>query len=325
MPTLLCHVIWMSGYCGPEEEIFAGGFDYAKENGFGHELFNFQRVDGTCYGFVQVSSGTININRLGADSEDTFIDDVTVIWTAPKEEGGRYIVGWYNSARVHRIFQQGLVRGRTVEGRRVGYMIEADSSQCTLVPPDQRDFEVPHHGKGLPGTASVFYVDGSEQMSEWLADALAYISAWEGSRAGPKQGVGKGWPSHVDPAVKALVEQHAIDETVRRLGQVSSDRQKDNCGWDLEFQKEGRTLCVEVKGLSGDELRVELTPNEYDAMRRATTGDFSDADYRLAVVTRALREDRAFYLFYHEEGFVWRCELSHQRITVQERTGARLS
>jgi hypothetical protein len=38
------------------------------------------------------------------------------------------------------------------------------------------------------------------------------------------------------------------------------DRQKDNCGWDLESMRDTRPLCVEVKGLSGSEIIVELTP-----------------------------------------------------------------
>lgn len=75
---------------------------------------------------------------------------------------------------------------------------------------------------------------------------------------------------------------------------------------------------------AGDQLAVELTPNEYAAMKRATTGDFSEGDYRLAVVTRALSDDRSFYLFSYKESRKWQCERTGREITVQERTGARL-
>jgi hypothetical protein len=40
MPTLLCHIVWMPSYAG-EREVYAGGHDYVREEGFGHELFNF--------------------------------------------------------------------------------------------------------------------------------------------------------------------------------------------------------------------------------------------------------------------------------------------
>ncbi len=53
------------------------------------------------------------------------------------------------------------------------------------------------------------------------------------------------------------------------VGEEKRDRQKDNCGWDLEYMQAGRSLCVEVKGLSGAALGVELSPNEYAAMKRA--------------------------------------------------------
>src|SRR5205823_3723310 len=66
------------------------------------------------------------------------------------------------------------------------------------------------------------------------------------------------------------------------------DRQKDNCGWDLESMRDTRPLCVAVKGLSGSEIIVELTPKEYAAMKLAMTGGFSEGEYRLAVVRNAL-------------------------------------
>ncbi|MBC7907094.1 MAG: DUF3883 domain-containing protein [Rhodospirillaceae bacterium] len=318
----------MNHYRGPEDDIYAGGFDYPQEHGFGHELFNFMPVNGTCYGYVQTRTGIINIDSLGADGDDTFIDDVTVIWTAPKKEGGRYVVGWYKGARVHRQFEQGRVRGRTVEGERVGYLIEAPADQCTLIAADDRDFAVPHHGPGLPGTASVFYPEGKAQIAGWLANALAFIEAWDGPAIGLEQGGGlvggKGWPPNTDPAHRALVEQHAIDETKRQLGDITADRQEACCGWDLEFLRDGRTLCVEVKGLSGAEVAVELTPNEYTAMAQAVNGGFLEGDYRLAVVTRALEDNRVFHLFAHEVADTWLCERTGRRIKVKERTGARL-
>jgi hypothetical protein len=52
MSVLLCHIVWMPHYSG-ESEVRAGGFDYVREQGFGHELFNYVTVQGVCYGYVQ--------------------------------------------------------------------------------------------------------------------------------------------------------------------------------------------------------------------------------------------------------------------------------
>jgi hypothetical protein len=110
-----------------------------------------------------------------------------------------------------------------------------------------------------------------------------------------------GWPTTPDVAHNAMVEAAAIACVRKNLGQPSKDRQKDNCGWDLEFLANGRTLCVEVKGLAGAEIGVELTPNEYAAMTRAMEGTFTEGDYRLAIVCEALSDVPRFFLFRHEK------------------------
>jgi hypothetical protein len=122
------------------------------------------------------------------------------------------------------------------------------------------------------------------------------------------------------------VEAAAIAFVRSSLGKEKRDRQKDNCGWDLEFPRDGRTLCVEVKGLSDCELAVELSPNEYTAMKRAMTDDFSEGEYRLAVVLNALTTPELF-LFTHLAGTDgdWLCEFTSKRISVSERVAARLS
>ncbi len=68
-----------------------------------------------------------------------------------------------------------------------------------------------------------------------------------------------------------LVEKAAI-QTVRafyeQAGYAVDDVQKDNMGWDLEARNENDELFIEVKGLSGEQLVVEVTPNEYKMLRR---------------------------------------------------------
>jgi hypothetical protein len=143
-------------------------------------------------------------------------------------------------------------------------------------------------------------------------------------RGGSKWSGKGGWPCAPDAAHNAAVEAAAIAFVRSRLGEEKRDRQKDNCGWDLEYARAGRSLCVEVKGLSGAALGVELSPNEYAAMKRAMNKSFSEGEYLLAIVRNALTAPELF-LFAHAGGTDWMCELTSKHISVTERIAARLS
>jgi Domain of unknown function (DUF3883) len=133
-----------------------------------------------------------------------------------------------------------------------------------------------------------------------------------------------GWRCAPDAAHNAAVEAAAIAFVRSRLGEETRDRQRDNCGWDLEYTQAGRSLCVEVKGLSGSALGVELSPNEYAAMKRAMNKSFSEGQYRLAIVRNALTTAPELFLFAHGSGMDWICELTSTHISVTERIAARL-
>src|SRR5207249_11695586 len=49
-----------------------------------------------------------------------------------------------------------------------------------------------------------------------------------------------------------------------------SSHESDNLGWDLSaiLPEMGIELKLEVKGLSGPDIAVELTPNEYTMMKK---------------------------------------------------------
>ncbi len=145
----------------------------------------------------------------------------------------------------------------------------------------------------------------------------------ENTGVGPRGAAG-GWPCAPDAAHNANVEAAAIAFVRSWLGEETRDRQRDNCGWDLECTQVGRSLCVEVKGLSGSALAVELSPNEYAAMKRAMNESFSEGQYRLAIVRNALTAPELF-LFAHGSGTDWICELTSTHISVAERIAARLS
>lgn len=61
----------------------------------------------------------------------------------------------------------------------------------------------------------------------------------------------------------------------------TADRQRDGCGYDLEFMRDARTVHVEVKGIKGPRLVFNITPKERWRIE-------TDRDFVLLAVTNAL-------------------------------------
>ena len=107
-----------------------------------------------------------------------------------------------------------------------------------------------------------------------------------------------------DPEKNAKVEEAATRTTTKyfeSIGYTINSVEKDNRGWDLEARRENETLSIEVKGLSGKELSVELTPNEYAALKNSEKGE----DYRLCVVFTALTDPRLVVCRYKKKARKW--------------------
>lgn len=80
-------------------------------------------------------------------------------------------------------------------------------------------------------------------------------------------------------AVKLVRKHYSL------LGYIVESVETDNVGWDLEaILADEVCLKIEVKGLSGPEPRVGLTPNEYVKFVE------NEDDYRLAIVTCAVSD-----------------------------------
>jgi hypothetical protein len=82
--------------------------------------------------------------------------------------------------------------------------------------------------------------------------------------AKPIRRSGGGAPRQCDPLIRQKVEEAAIVKTTDHFIQCGfkvSGHEKDNLGWDLEATKDRCHLKLEVKGLSGSDICVELTPN----------------------------------------------------------------
>jgi hypothetical protein len=119
--------------------------------------------------------------------------------------------------------------------------------------------------------------------------------------------------TRVEQAAVAIVTAHFED-----LGYHILPREQENLGWDLEATCGTRKLLLEVKGLSGASLCVELTPNEFAKM------DLHKHTYCLCVVTDALTSPVLSIFSYSAESNCWQDE--KQRILqVRPLTGARCS
>ena len=89
-----------------------------------------------------------------------------------------------------------------------------------------------------------------------------------------------------------LVERAACDAVrkyfKRRQYEVVS-REREDCGYDFDVSRNGKTLHVEVKGISGSLAKFPITSNEVTCARR-------DTKFRLAIVTQARASERRVQL-----------------------------
>ncbi len=86
------------------------------------------------------------------------------------------------------------------------------------------------------------------------------------------------------------IEKRAVFLATEHLVSVEGwtlirDRQKDGCGYDLEFEKDGRIIHAEVKGIGKSHLAFNLTDYEWDRV-------LNDPQFLVVAVTDVLDDDR---------------------------------
>lgn len=297
--VLFANIGWMIHYEGLTSSDTIRGGGYQPENQK-HEAYNFKPYRGRCYGYVQPQGKGINISRINGENLDSFesVEDVLVIWTAIRPGvTGTYIVGWYKHATVYK-----FVPDRKLSYRNgYGFNIEAKVENCVLLPVDERVSIVPR-GKGGMGQSNVWYADSDEGI-EFRKEVQKTIRKHE-RRLQAGQSKAKGRKVIVSAEARQQVERIAIECVTRYYEEreyVVESVEKDNCGQNLNAKtKEGVSLRIEVKGLAGDDVSVRLTPNEYSTMKR------EDYDYRLCVVTNAMKSPCLTVFLYDGKG--WVCE-----------------
>lgn len=128
-----------------------------------------------------------------------------------------------------------------------------------------------------------------------------------------------GLARHPDAELRVKVERAAVAAVMayfRERKYAVESYERDNIGWDLLATKDAELLQLEVKGLTGDRICVELTPNEYANMQRCRES------YRICVVTTALA-DPHLVIFQYRYG-AWQDDQGRV-LEIEERVAARCS
>ena len=315
MNILFCNIGWMERYCGQQTgDSIKGGGAFVKKEGRGHEVCNFRHHDGFVYGYVESPGKNLDIRRIAGHESDS-VDGVLIVWTAPLNgRAPAVVVGWYKDATVYRAFQKfERVPSAHKENQVDGYRFRVKRENAVLLPVDSRTHEIPKHQKGLMGQANIWYADTPEGKPI-VKSVLALVN---GTLRPPVAKRGKTDPEHkakVEKAAIKVVRQHYM-----KLGYAVDSVEKDNVGWDLETRFDGRVrFRIEVKGLSGSESGVGLTPNEYNKFKE------NAEDYRLAIVTDALSGTPKLLLCrFSAEQDKWIVDSQGRyEIEVEPRTGA---
>lgn len=103
------------------------------------------------------------------------------------------------------------------------------------------------------------------------------------------------------------------------MGYKVKSVEDDKLGWDLECTKGDETKYVEVKGLSGETCAFELTPNEYEKLRK-------EENYLIYVLTNALKKNPTVHILEYNNSEKYLIDkISKKRYEIEEKIGARIN
>ncbi len=304
----------MDRYQGNIDDKMQGGGKHIEKYGWGGEMYNFKPSRNRMYGYVQVG-GRINLNRLGAKKSDEQIEDITVIWVAKEPfSGGSYIVGWYENATVYRNVQEPKRNlNRNWKEHDLGYFVETKKSDAKLLSRDERTVQVPR-GKGGMGQKNIWY---AENNPDYVKKVLKYVKTGVSPISRKKK---RGSARQTDPLKRMEVETMAVKVVTKhykKLGYEVDSVEKDNIGWDLNAVNGKIKLKLEVKGLSGNDIATELTPNEYKHLND------DKGSYRICVVVEALTSPKLMIFSYSIDNEEWMSE-NGRILMFEERISARI-
>lgn len=298
-PILFFNTAWMDFYEGINEDTeIHGGGSYVEEYGYGHEIYNFKNIKGKVYGYAQ-PNGRNNLERLGAEKDAESLLGVLLIFTATHKDGGTFIVGWYKNATVYSQYQETRMKERKYCDEYIGYYAVADAKDAVLLNRDERVmlFEPIPKGKGGMGHSNVWYAD-ADNMKDFKKRVARFIDTYEKKKVRRQPTTKKCISSDIRKEIE-IVAVKKVTEYYKSLGYEVTSVEAENVGWDLEVKRKRTIFRVEVKGTSGSNISVDLTPNEYKNMQLYKNS------YRLAIVTNALSESILYVFSFSQEKNEW--------------------
>lgn len=281
-----------------------GRYAHIEQFDEAHERFNFRRTtDGRYYGYVPP------IGKEQRPPQPKVKDGWLLIFVSARNGNGPLtVVGWYENATLHAEYSDRPEYTtesdfeNDVHGAKFGYCISADTAH--MIPVASRTQTVSgDHFKRSP----VLYVRGNGKDDPWRKE-LANLA--EELIRNPPADTDKPPPriTFPDQEHRKRVELASIEAAKALLSKTHrvTDRQKDNCGYDLlaRDRKTGDELHVEVKGTSSTTMHFYLTRGEYRYMQTP--------QWRLLMVTEALTKPQLTLLTHREvkktfdlEAFAW--------------------
>lgn len=328
-PVLFINIAWMRRYEGHtlEDPVEGRNFGYLNDQGRtgadAHEQWSFKPIDGSLYGYIPRSPRArpprIEIRRLGARIDEEEVHGVLVVFIARHPmENLLKVIGWYEDAVVHREEVYSIDRGVL----QVRSAICAPINQAVVLQVADRHIVIPtaKTEDGGIGQSPLWYAD---QHPDLVARVRELVRQYRSKHSAgppviPAAGKGGGAPRNLDPANRLAVEKAAMELAMRYFDNTR-DVSKEAKGWDIEGTDDSGTIYIEVKGLSGPVLTIELTPNEYEKMR------LHRERYVIFVVTKALTQSaviRVFRFANNGEQGQWRTDIG-EALLLEERTGVR--
>lgn len=305
-------IAWMNNYRGiTSTDIPIGAGSYVKENSDGGEVYNFWPYKDKLYAFARIQKDRgLRIERLGAKSEQPFIENVTAVFFATNPvTGGQKVVGWISNATLYRNARKHTIKER----KHKWFFIEASATNYHLIHPNDRIFEIPSDG---PGQTNVWYVEEYRDKQ--------YLQRFKKYMQNPQKGKVRGKKKNTwqrDVKMRLRVELAAMEEVARYFEErefVVAFRHQEKIGWDLEAKApDGRSLLLEVKGLSGSFDQVDFTPNEYKCCKKYR-------NYRICIVSNVLDDKLRKLDIYFKIKSEWRNELG-ERLRLKILESARFS
>jgi len=260
-----------------------GRYAHLKEYDEAHERFNFlQHTSGQFYGYLPP------IGKMERSPQPKLTDGWLLVFVSARNGTGPLtVVGWYDNAKFYNEYLErpeyaGPEDFETdVHGNKYSYCISTNTAHL-ISTASRKDIVSGAHFKRTP----ILYVRGNGKDDSWREELARFAETLISEHSDIEQLPPK--LSFPDPEQRKRIEVAAINAAKKFLKTEYhvTDRQKDNCGYDLlaRHRKTGKELHVEVKGTSGLNMHFYMSRNEFRYM--------VSPQWRLLMVSDALNKPK---------------------------------